>query len=151
MELKNSEHYNDPTPYEAHKNIRKEEQLEAARMRTISALVGALKQVADLAGFEIVGRVVLMDKDSGRIFRRPARSVRCVEGRLKTRRTASGSARSAPRSVRPKPSTDTIWRTASIMPNGARNSPPAENRAALRSCWQGSRGRSNHRSTRLNR
>lgn len=38
-------------------------------MRTISALVGALKQVADLAGFEIVGRVVLMDKDSGRIFR----------------------------------------------------------------------------------
>lgn len=49
--------------------IRKEEQLEAARMRTISALVGALKQVADLAGFEIVGRVVLMDKDSGRIFR----------------------------------------------------------------------------------
>ena len=67
MELKNSEHYNDPTPYEAHKNIRKEEQLEAARMRT--ALVSALKQVADLAGFEIVGRVVLMDKDSGRIFR----------------------------------------------------------------------------------
>lgn len=65
MELKNSEHYNDPTPYEAHKNIRKEEQLEVARMRTISAL----KQVADLAGFEIVGRVVLMDKDSGRIFR----------------------------------------------------------------------------------
>ena len=58
MELKNSEHYNDPTPYEAHKNIRKEEQLEAARMRTISALVSALKQVADLAGFEIVGRVV---------------------------------------------------------------------------------------------
>ena len=55
MELKNSEHYNDPTPYEAHKNIRKEEQLEAARMRTISALVSALKQVADLAGFEIVG------------------------------------------------------------------------------------------------
>lgn len=40
-----------------------------ARMRTISALVSALKQVADLAGFEIVGRVVLMDKDSGRIFR----------------------------------------------------------------------------------
>lgn len=73
MELKNSEHYNDPTPHEAHKNIRKEEQLEAARMRTISALVSALvsalKQVADLAGFEIVGRVVLMDKDSGRIFR----------------------------------------------------------------------------------
>lgn len=73
MELKNSEHYNDPTPYEAHKNIRKEEQFEAARMRTISALVSALvsalKQVADLAGFEIVGRVVLMDKDSGRIFR----------------------------------------------------------------------------------
>ena len=69
MELKNSEHYNDPTPYEAHKNIRKEEQLEAARMRTICSFVCALKLVADLAGCEIVCRVVLMDKDSGRIFR----------------------------------------------------------------------------------
>lgn len=69
MDLKNSEHYNDPTPYEAHKNIRREEQLEAARMRTIAALVNVLKQTADLAGYEIVGRVVLMDKDSGRIYR----------------------------------------------------------------------------------
>lgn len=43
--------------------------LKLRRVRTISALVSALKQVADLAGFEIVGRVVLMDKDSGRIFR----------------------------------------------------------------------------------
>lgn len=57
MELKNSEHYNDPTPYEAHKNIRKEEQLEAARMRTISALVSALKQVADLAGLFLWTRI----------------------------------------------------------------------------------------------
>lgn len=65
MELKNSEHYNDPTPYEAHKNIRKEEQLEAARMRTISALVSALKQVADLAGFEIVGRLFLWTRIPG--------------------------------------------------------------------------------------
>ena len=69
MEFRNSEHYADPTPYEARKNIRKEEQLEAARMRTIGALVVTLKQVADLAGYEIVGRVVLMDKDSGRIYR----------------------------------------------------------------------------------
>ena len=69
MELKNSEHYNDPTPYEAHKNIRKEEQAEAARMKAIGTLVSVIKQMADLAGFEIVGRVVLMDKDSGRIFR----------------------------------------------------------------------------------
>ena len=69
MDLKNSEHYNDPTPYEAHKNIRREEQLETARMRTIAALVNVLKQTADLAGYEIVGRVVLMDKDSGRIYR----------------------------------------------------------------------------------
>ena len=58
MELKNSEHYNDPTPYEAHKNIRKEEQLEAARMRTISALVSALKQVADLAGLSLWIRIL---------------------------------------------------------------------------------------------
>lgn len=69
MDMKNSEHYNDPTPYEAHKNIRKEEQLEAARMRTIGTLVNVMKQTADLAGYEIVGRIVFMDKDSGRIYR----------------------------------------------------------------------------------
>lgn len=69
MDIKNSEHYNDPTPYEAHKNIRKEEQLEATRMRTISTLVNVMKQTADLAGYEIVGRIVFMDKDSGRFFR----------------------------------------------------------------------------------
>lgn len=69
MDMKNSEHYNDPTPYEAHRNIRKEEQLEAARMRTIGTLVNVMKQTADLAGYEIVGRIVFIDKDSGRIYR----------------------------------------------------------------------------------
>ena len=59
MDIKNSEHYNDPTPHSAWKNICKEEQAEAARM----------KQMADLAGYEVVGRIVFMDKDSGRIYR----------------------------------------------------------------------------------
>ena len=34
MDIKNSEHYNDPTPHSAWKNICKEEQAEAARMES---------------------------------------------------------------------------------------------------------------------
>ena len=69
MDIKNNEHYNDPTPHSAWKNIYKEEQAEAARMKAIGALVAVMKQVAELAGYEVVGRIVLMDKDSGRIYR----------------------------------------------------------------------------------
>lgn len=69
MDIKNSEHYNDPTPHSAWKNICKEEQAEAARMKAIGALVSVIKQMADLAGDEVVGRIVFMDKDSGRIYR----------------------------------------------------------------------------------
>ena len=47
----------------------KEEQAEAARMKAIGTLVSVIKQMADLAGYEVVGRIVFMDKDSGRIYR----------------------------------------------------------------------------------
>lgn len=69
MDIKNSEHYNDPTPHSAWKNICKEEQAEAARMKAIGTLVSVIKQRADLAGYEVVGRIVFMDKNSGRIYR----------------------------------------------------------------------------------
>lgn len=48
---RNAEHYADPTPTAAMKNIRKDEcQKDAATMLQISILVPLLRQVADLAG-----------------------------------------------------------------------------------------------------
>lgn len=53
---KNSEGYSDPTAYQAMMN------LEIEELRFI-------KDVCDLADFEIEGRVVLIDKRSGRVWR----------------------------------------------------------------------------------
>ena len=65
---RNAEHYADPTPTAA--NIRKEErQKDAATMLQISILVPLLRQVADLAGFEILGRIPLRDKVTGKEWR----------------------------------------------------------------------------------
>lgn len=67
---RNAEHYADPTPAAAMKNIRKEErQKDAATMLQISILVPLLRKVADLAGFEIMGRIPLRDKATGKEWR----------------------------------------------------------------------------------
>lgn len=55
---RNSEHYSDPTPGTAWENMRREEKrLDAARLVVVSALVPILRQTAELAGFEIIGRI----------------------------------------------------------------------------------------------
>lgn len=60
---KNAEGYPDPTAGLAWRNIRKEEnRREAERMAVISNLIPLMKQTAELAGFEVVGRIVLRDK-----------------------------------------------------------------------------------------
>ena len=68
---KNAEGYSDPTPGEAMSNIRKEQrQQEAAeRLAVISRLIPVMKQTAELAGFEVVGRITLKDKDTGKEYR----------------------------------------------------------------------------------
>lgn len=67
---RNAEHYADPTPTAAMKNIRKEErQKDAATMLQISILVTLLRQMADIAGFEILGRIPLRDKATGKEYR----------------------------------------------------------------------------------
>lgn len=68
---KNAEGYSDPTPGEAMNNIRKEQrQQEAAeRLAVISRLIPVMKQTAELAGFEVVGRITLKDKETGREYR----------------------------------------------------------------------------------
>lgn len=63
---RNSEHYSDPTPGTAWENMRREEKrLDAARLVVVSALVPILRQTAELAGFEIIGRIPLRDKATG--------------------------------------------------------------------------------------
>lgn len=57
----NSEGYNDPTAYGAIK-------AENAREAELARLVKTLKYVIDLSEFELVGRIVLRDKD-GREYR----------------------------------------------------------------------------------
>ena len=68
---KNAEGYSDPTPGEAMSNIRKEQrQQEAAeRLAVISRLITVMKQTAELAGFEVVGRITLKDKETGKEYR----------------------------------------------------------------------------------
>lgn len=67
---RNAEHYADPTPAAAMKNIRKDErQKNAATMLQISILVPLLRQVADIAGFEILSRIPLRDKATGKEYR----------------------------------------------------------------------------------
>lgn len=67
---RNAEGYPDPTAGAAWNNIRREErQQEAERMAVISNLIPVMKQTAELAGFEIVGRITLKDKATGKEYR----------------------------------------------------------------------------------
>lgn len=63
---RNSEGYYDPTAYEGTKNIiREEQELERLNHRVIQSF----RLLTELAGFEIVGRITLKHKETGRIFR----------------------------------------------------------------------------------
>jgi hypothetical protein len=67
---KNSEGYADPTAGEAWKNIRRADRhREAERLAMISNLIPIIKQTAELAGFEVIGRIALKDKATGKEYR----------------------------------------------------------------------------------
>ena len=67
---RNAEHYADPTPTAAMRNIcRDEYQKEAARLDRIGDIVPLLRQMANIAGFEIIGRIPLRDKATGKEYR----------------------------------------------------------------------------------
>lgn len=67
---KNGEGYLDPTPGAAWSNIRREErQQEAERLSAISNLIPVMKQTAELVGFEVIGRIALRDKETGKEYR----------------------------------------------------------------------------------
>ena len=60
---RNSEHYCDPTSGQALDNIMQEHHEE------VKKLIGELRRLAELSGFSIAERVVLMDKLTGKIYR----------------------------------------------------------------------------------
>lgn len=59
---KNGEGYPDPTAYEAIKNIDKED-------KRFRKLLHTIFNICELSGFRIEGRIVLVDKKTGRIWR----------------------------------------------------------------------------------
>ncbi len=67
---KNSEGYPDPTAWAAWNNMRREErQQEAERRSLMNRLIPVMKRTAELAGFEVIGRIALRDKATGKEYR----------------------------------------------------------------------------------
>lgn len=68
---KNAEGYSDPTPGEVMSNLHKERRQREAteQLAAISKLVQVMKQTAELAGFEVVGRITLREKATGKEYR----------------------------------------------------------------------------------
>lgn len=63
---KNGSGCNDPTAYEALKNI--ESRPRTQRDKAVSDFVAIVKKLAEIADFEISGRIVLVDKQTGRRY-----------------------------------------------------------------------------------
>lgn len=59
---RNGSGYYDPTAYDALKNIKDEED-------RFHRLLNTIFYICKLAGFEIEGRIVLIDKETGRIWK----------------------------------------------------------------------------------
>lgn len=67
---RNKEGYPDPTAGEAIGTLVKEERREEKERNTaVTSLITMLKQIISLAGFELVGRIVLKDKETGKEYR----------------------------------------------------------------------------------
>lgn len=67
---RNKEGYPDPTAGEALGTVAKEERQEAReRNAAVTSLITMLKQIISLAGFELVGRIALKDKETGKEYR----------------------------------------------------------------------------------
>lgn len=63
---KNSEGYDDPTAYAALEPIAQE---EAALEGKVNFLVKVLKFIANEAGFDVLNRIELRDRNTGRLFK----------------------------------------------------------------------------------
>ncbi len=69
-DYKNAEGYSDPTAGGAFSNIGADAQRrEAKRQADISALIPIIRNTAALVGFEIAGRITLIDKETGKKYK----------------------------------------------------------------------------------
>ena len=66
MAYKNKEGYADPTAWEAIGTVAKKEKKQNEE---VAILVNILKQMINLAGFEMVGRITLRDKKTGKEYK----------------------------------------------------------------------------------
>lgn len=75
MPLRNNEHYHDPTAgtaiqHTAHKKKRKPiESWDDIDCDRVNTLISAIKDMCGLAGFEVDGRITLVDKKTGKVWR----------------------------------------------------------------------------------
>lgn len=60
--IKNHEGYMDPVPYEVDQKMAKE-------YERVRRLIRTIRYICDLAGFEIDGRISLVDKETNKIWR----------------------------------------------------------------------------------
>ena len=63
---KNAEGYSDPTAYAGISNVVREEN---DAQRRVNTLIGALKGLIDLAGFDLLCRIEIRDRKTGREYR----------------------------------------------------------------------------------
>lgn len=63
---KNCEGYNDPTAYEALRGLDRD---EAERQKRLTALIFILKACINAADFELIRRIELRDKKTGREYK----------------------------------------------------------------------------------
>ena len=67
---RNAEGYKDPTAAEAIGNVAKEaHRREVERLGVISGIMEIIRKMAGLVGFEVVGRIVLKDKITGKEYK----------------------------------------------------------------------------------
>lgn len=67
---RNAEGYPDPTAGDAYKNIVKAERAaDSERLAKVSSLIPILRATAELAGFDIIGRIPLRDRETGKEYR----------------------------------------------------------------------------------
>lgn len=63
ISAKNLEGYSDYTPYKAMKNIQKEDDIRFYK------LLHTIFHVCELAGFEVQGRIEMVDRKTGKIYK----------------------------------------------------------------------------------
>lgn len=68
---KNAEGYADPTVGQAEKNLRNAQKMRETsdKAATVCLLAHTVRQIAELAGFEVVERIILREKKTGKVWR----------------------------------------------------------------------------------